>query len=263
MIAALLMTATAFAQRGGDRGQRRGGDQGGRMRGGNFQMMGQRGMRSEAELLNRSDVQKDIKLTADQKTKLEALREELGEAMRARFAGGRGGRDGGGSGGGTFDREAMREEMDAVRKEVNEKTKAILTDEQWTRLGQIRIQLASVRAVMDPEIEKKLGLKATQKIEINKLNEALNQANGQIRSNGRENGIDSAQINAEIAKNNEIMNAEIDKVLTKEQLAIWSEMKGKPFEADPNIQTRGGAGFGRGGDRTGGGGRGGGSTGGG
>ena len=237
MIAALLMTATAFAQRG-DGGGRRGGGQGG-MRGGNFQMMGQRGMRSEAELLNRSDVQKDIKLTEEQKSKLEAVGEELGESIRARFEGMRSGRDG--SGGGSFNMEAIREEIEAIRKEANDKARAILTDEQWKRLGQIKVQLGGIRSIMDPEIEKKLGLKAVQKIEINKLNEALNLANGQIRSNGRENNIDQAQVNAEIAKNNEIMNAEIDKVLTKEQLAIWTEMKGKPFEADPNVQ--GGAGF--------------------
>ena len=118
---------------------------------------------------------------------------------------------------------------------------------------------------MDPEIEKKLGLKATQKIEINKLNGALNLANGQIRSNGRENDIDPEQIAAEIAKNNKIMDAEIDKVLTEEQRKTWSEMRGKPFKADPNVQ--GGASFqfrrGDGGGRTGGGRRGGGSTGGG
>ena len=92
MIAALLMTVTAFAQRG-DSQRRGGGDQGGRqggrMRGGNFQMMrGGGGMMSEAMLLGRSDVQKDIKLTADQKTKLdvyEDLDEETGAFIAERI----------------------------------------------------------------------------------------------------------------------------------------------------------------------------------
>ena len=258
VIAALLMTTTAFAQRGDGNQRQRGGQ-----RGGNFQMMG--GMPSEANLLRRPDVQKDIKLTDEQKTKLEAMQEEMAAARRARFEGLRVSRGDGGSATqgerrrGNFDRTAMLAEMEKAQKEANIKIQAILTPQQWSRLGEIKIQLAGARAIMDKDIEKKLGLKASQKLQIDKLNTSLQEANGQIRQNARANGVEMADMMAEIEKNNKYFESELAKILTAEQSKLLDEMKGEPFEADENFQQ---AGFGgRRGD--GGGRRRGGSTGGG
>ena len=250
MTAALLMTTTAFAQRGGgDRGGQRGGFQrGGGQRAGNFQMMGRQrgGMQSEANLLRRQDVQTDIKLTDEQKTQLEALRAEMETAMRARFEGLRGSRgDGGNSGGGgaverrNFDMTAIRAEMEKAQKEANAKIKGILTPRQWSRLGQIKVQLAGARAVMDEDIEKKLELKASQKLKISKLNDSLNEANRQIRQNARANSVDAADMNAEIEKNNKYFASELAKILTADQLKTLEQMKGEPFKADPNVQQAG------------------------
>ena len=62
---------------------------------------------------------------------------------------------------------------------------------------------------MDPEIEKKLELKASQKLKISKLNDSLNEANGQIFRNGRENGVEMADMMAEVEKNNKYFEDEL------------------------------------------------------
>ena len=89
LAAIFVVASAAFAQGGGAGGG--GGQRGGQGRGG----FGQRGgmfQQSEAMLLSRPDVQKDLKLTDDQKKSLQALQKEMGDKMRAEFQGlGRGG----------------------------------------------------------------------------------------------------------------------------------------------------------------------------
>ncbi len=238
-------------------------------------MMG--GRNSEGMLLGRTDVQKDLKLTDEQKSKLEALRAE----MQAKFQAFRGPwREGGPGGppppGGTvpppppagaagvvtpeqFNPEAMRTQMEAVQKEVTEKTKAILTEEQWSRLGQIKIQIAGPRIVMDDdEVGKKVGVKASQKLEINKIIESLNQANGQIFAKLREPNADQAALTKEIEKNNQILSVEIKKIFTPDQSKAYETLEGPKFEADPQYSQMRFGGAGGQGRRGGGGGGGGG-----
>lgn len=69
-----------------------------------------------------------LKLTADQKSKL--------EAMVAEMRPGRG--PGGGGGGGGGDREAMRERFQAMQKERNDKALGILTAEQKAELEKMQ-----------------------------------------------------------------------------------------------------------------------------
>ena len=49
-------------------------------------------------------------------------------------------------------------EMAAAQKETDDKTKAILTEEQWSRLDEIRLHLLGARAAMDPKIQEEIGL---------------------------------------------------------------------------------------------------------
>lgn len=261
LVATIAVAASALAQ-GGGRGPGGPGGQRG------FQMGGM--MNSESMLLMREDVQKDIKLTPEQKTKLEAIRTEMQEKMRSQFQFGRGG-DGGGTGngqtgvrggdGGTIDVQAIQKQMETMQKESNEKAKAVLTPEQWARLGQIRVQLGGPRLLLEDEMAKKLGLKAMQKLSITELLDKQSAANQQIFMKMREEGANREALQAEIRKNDEIMRAEVDKVLTEEQRATLKGLEGAKFVADPNQNTFGGrGGFGGGsfGGRGGGGGTGGG-----
>lgn len=265
LVATISVAASALAQGGGGRGP--GGPGGQRT----FQMGGM--MNSESMLLMREDVQKDIKLTPEQKTKLEAIRTEMMEKMRGQSPfsrGDRGGDGNGGSGngqagirgeGGSFNMQEFQKQMEAVQKESNEKAKAVLTPEQWNRLGQIKVQLGGPRLLVEDEMAKKLGLKAMQKLSITELLDKQNAANQQIFMKMREEGADRDALMAEVRKNDEIMRAEVDKVLTEEQRTTLKGLEGAKFVADPNQNMFGGrGGFGGGGfgGRGGGGGTGGG-----
>jgi Spy/CpxP family protein refolding chaperone len=76
----------------------------------------QQGMSALAE----KAVAEELKLTSDQRTKIEGILDAQRSEMRSAFQGG----------GGGGDREAMREKMMAMRKQTDEKIAALLTEEQ-------------------------------------------------------------------------------------------------------------------------------------
>ena len=145
----------------------------------------------------------------------------------------------------------MMEGLEKIQKDVDVKSEAILTKEQWSRLDEIRIHLLGPKAAMDPKIQEEIGIKASQKLEIKKLNDSLNQANMAIFMRMNENGIDREALQAELKQNDVILGQELAKILTDEQNAKIENMKGKPFKVDPNFQPQGMM-FGSGGERRGG-----------
>jgi len=224
MVALVAATAVVFAQ-GGGRGQ------GGRMGG----MMG-RGGGGDLQLLQRPDVQKDLKLSEDQKKAIAKVQEESQAAMRARMEELR-------SGGGGGDREAMMAEFQKMQKANEDKVKAVLTPEQQKRIKQIGIQMAGNRVVMREDIQKELGIDAAQKQKLDALQAAMQEANQAIMQRMRDQEIDREQMTELMNKNNKTMDDEIAKVLTEEQKGKLKEMSGPKFEMDPNWRPeRGGGG---------------------
>ncbi|MBX3110698.1 MAG: hypothetical protein KF857_01710 [Fimbriimonadaceae bacterium] len=239
-IGLVVVSAYAMAQGGGGgRGQRFGFGFGG-------------GMQNNSFLLRREDVQKDLKLTTEQKTKLDEIQQAQREKMREMFQ----------NGGGGTDRQAMMEAMQKMQKENDEAVNKVLTADQQKRLKQIGIQLAGDRAILDPEVQKELGMTAEQTDKIKKLQSDQMTANQELMRKMRDQEIDRDQFQGLMEKNNKALNDEIAKIMTEEQKAKLKELAGPKFEADPNI--RGGFGGGRpggGGGRGGGGGGTGGGTG--
>jgi Spy/CpxP family protein refolding chaperone len=193
-------------------------------------------------LIQRKDVQKDLAITADQKTKLEAYQQAQQDAMRARMEEMRNG------GGGGFDPEAMRATFTKMQEENKAKIAAILTKEQMERLKQINIQMMGARAALVPELAKELGITDDQKASIDKLQETANQANASLMEKMRSGEIDREEFGPRMQKNNDALTAEIEKALTDAQKAKLKEMGGKKFDRDPKEQTgfggRGGGGGG-------------------
>ena len=103
LVATMVLTSGALAQRGG------GGGFGGR--GGGINM------------LRMPEVQTELKLTADQKTKIQEIVQQANNERRSLF------QDGGGGG----DREAMRAKMEELQKATDTKLAAVLTDAQKTK----------------------------------------------------------------------------------------------------------------------------------
>jgi len=188
--AALVVTAsTASAQR----------PEGGRLGGGMA-----RGV-AAAMLLRSEAVQDELKLTAEQKEKLASL------------AGGRQ-RDGGGRNFREMSREErqewmaeMRERAEAAEKKIGE----ILSEEQRTRLKQIRLQMLGGTALANPEFAKDLGLTDEQKEKLQDLQAKVRQA--------RQDGGAGENIRERFT------NAVMD-MLTPEQKEKLQNLRGKPFD---------------------------------
>src|SRR5262249_44651612 len=108
-----------FAQPGGGRG------------------MGMFGGGGGAMLLGIEDVQKELKLTDEQKTKYKEFNDKQAAARREAFGGG-------GGGGGGFDREKMQEFMKKSQEDTTKFLKDTLTEDQSKRLKQLGLQ-ASLR----------------------------------------------------------------------------------------------------------------------
>jgi hypothetical protein len=230
----LLAVATAsFAQGQGQRGQGQRGQGQGQ---GQFQGRGMQGgmmQMSPVFLLMRNDVQDDLKLTAEQRTRLGELQRQQQESMR-----GMGGRGGGGGG----DFQQMREEMQRRQQEMERQVNQILTADQQKRLKEISIQLAGARAVLNEDVQKELGLTAEQRQRIQDLMQRQQEANRALMQQARDGGIEREELQTRMRNNENALNTEIGKVLTAEQNEKLKAMGGAPFRATE--QPRGGRGGG-------------------
>lgn len=220
--AILTCTMNAAAQGGGGGG-------GGQGRGG----FGQRGGFQDAtglNLLRRADVQRDLNITEDQKTKITALQEEYRGFGGGRGAGGGGGGGvGGGGGGGNIDPQAAREAAAKRNAEITEKLGKILSADQMKRLKEVRIQIAGNGAITMADVQKELGITDAQKAKIQDLQTKQREANMSLR----DQGLSREDMMAAFQKNQEALMAEFGKLLTEEQAKKLKEMGGKPFKADP------------------------------
>lgn len=231
-IAALVfVSVAAMAQDGGGR-------QGGGRRGGGFGFgQGRGGPQTGAMLLFRNDVQADLQLTDDQKTKLGELRPARGAGRRN---GGGGGAGAGGNGGGAGANGGGREAAEARRAEMQKKVAEILTPEQSKRLKEIGIQLAGVQAVVDPEVQKDLGLDTAQLDKIKSIQSKYQEAMTSVRQRMRNQEIDREKAMEAMKTNNDTLKSEIEKVLTPAQSEKLKTLGGKPFKAEEQTRRGGG-----------------------
>lgn len=186
-------------------------------------MMGMGGGGGKAMLLNREDVQRDLALTSAQKDKLEGAREEMMEKMREVFTAAR--EQG-------TDMSAMRPQMEKMMKDSEKTILAILTPEQNKRLKEISIWVNGNRSILDEEIQKDLKMTDDQKSKAKGLQTKQGEAMQSLFEKMRNQEIDREEMQAAMKKNNDILDAELGKLLTAEQTAQLKSMKGKEFKAD-------------------------------
>lgn len=216
----LVIAAGAFAQGGG--GQGRGGF--GRM------------FNNPTMLLGSKDVQTDLNLTDDQKTKINAILAKSREDMQSA-------RENAQASGSGFDPSVFQKIMEDATSQIN----TILTPDQQNRLKQIAIQNQKNRAILQPEVQDQLGLSQDQKDKIKSLDDAYNAAQGELRQKMR--GADDAtrqSVRADMQKNTDALDAELGKVLTPDQAAKLKSMGGAPFTGKIEMPRFGGRGGGKG-----------------
>jgi len=205
-ILAVALCAAAMAQRGGGMFGRGGGT---------------------AQLLGRHDVQKELNLSDDQKTKLEALRQKQREDMQAFF------QANAPADGGRPDMSKLQPEMEKMRKDQQKEVDAILTADQSKRLKEISIQLGGVGVITRPEIQTDLGFTDDQKAQVKSLQDKQQAAMQEIREKMQSGELDREQMRPLMEKNRKIMDDELGKILTEAQKAKLKELGGKTFTPEP------------------------------
>lgn len=205
--AALVVASAAMAQGGGGQGRQ------------GFRMMGG-GDSSGTMLLQRADVQKELAITDDQKTKLQGLQDKARDDMREIFQNANG------------DRDAMRQGMQKYMAQMQKDVAAILTKEQTARLKEINIQISGNRAATFPDIQKELGLSADQISKIKDLGTKQQEANQALFQKVQSQEITREELQDNMKKNNDTYDAEVGKILTDAQKAKLKTMGGKEFKQD-------------------------------
>jgi Spy/CpxP family protein refolding chaperone len=179
---------------------------------------GMGGPPSMARLAMIPKVQEAVKITDEQKTKIEKINADSRKEMRDASSGDR------------PDPEKMRK----MRDGVTEKLKDVLNADQQKRLMGIFVQVMGSGAVMDPAVGKEIGLTDEQK---DKLHEAM----GPPPEGGRGGGGQSFQ------ERRAKMEKEVTAVLTPEQQKKLESLKGEKVDIDMSALR--GQGGGRGRDR--------------
>lgn len=203
--------------------------QGGGPRGGGF---GRPGANSKSFLLMREDVQKDLKITAAQKSKLQAIQSDVRKQMESAMQNMRDANQ--------AERDKAQKKVEGILKGADTKVMALLTATQKTRLNEVAIQLAGNAAILDPEVQKKLGMTAAQITKVKNLQTSHQQAMQKLfqQGGGRsgQNGQGQNQQNREQMR--EKMQAAQKKftdglaaVLTAAQKTKLKQLGGKKFEA--------------------------------
>jgi hypothetical protein len=227
MAAAICVVASTAAALGQGQGGRRGG---GNFFGGRGGGMGN----DPTVLLGMEPVQKELELSAEQKTQVTKLAEEAQQARMDLFQSG-------------ASREDMQTKMQDLGKANKKKADDILLDKQRARLDQISlqfaIQMAGPSAFIRPELADKLGLTAEQKDKIQTISDETQEKRRDIFQDA--NG-DFQGAQEKIGKLNTEQKDKAMGLLTSDQKTKLDSMTGKEFKIDITQMFRGGPGGRRG-----------------
>ena len=159
------------------------------------------------------EVRTELKTTADENTKIDALLEKMSGERQEAFGGANG------------DFEAIRAALDKINAKFDDEVVKILTPEQITRLKQLFIQFNGATAITNPVIAKDLTITDDQKAKIKTV-----QADGaakmrELFSNGPPEDGSKA-----LEKLQDETKAALAKILTDDQRTKFKEMEGTKFE---------------------------------
>jgi hypothetical protein len=174
-------------------------------------------------LLASPKVKQEIKLTDEQDNRIGKIIREAGNKYEPEF------RKAG------LDRERVLkvglEAIQETRERLNKALPDILTSDQLQRLDQIQIQANGIICFKRPDVQKKLKLTLTQKLEILKIGGDLKQQIDEVLKDASSAPLRKAP--AAIQRVKELKNAATEKAvekLTSEQKKSWKEMNGEPFD---------------------------------
>jgi Spy/CpxP family protein refolding chaperone len=197
LVTTLALTGSAMAQRGP---------------GGGFGFGPGRG--GGARMLGIPEVQAELKLTDDQKTKVNALMEAM-RGQRGQFGQGQ-----------DLSPEERQKLFAQRRAEENQKVNAILNADQQKRYRQIRLQQQGISAVAEKEVADELKLTADQRSKIQTIQQEQMQS---MRSLFQGAGGDFQSLRPKMEAMRKETDEKIAALLTDDQKKSWKEMLGAPF----------------------------------
>ena len=211
-----------------------------------------RGLRLPAGiLLMAPEVQTELKITDEQKTKMATIRDEVQQEVQTQLIAG-------------FDFQTLRdmsqEERDKKLGEIRNRVEGLIAKidgkieklldvDQMKRLKQLRLQFEAAAAFSQPEVVAKLKLTEDQKTQIKKIQD---DSLGQLRSGLNRNASQEARQAAltKLQESRAKSLKDIMALLDDDQLLSWNELTGKEFKFPQNmmggLRGLGGGGFGGG-----------------
>jgi Spy/CpxP family protein refolding chaperone len=182
-------------------------------------------------LLANAKVKQEIKLTEEQDDRIRKIIREAGNKYGPEF------RKAG------LERERLlKVSLDAIRETRERLNKAlpdILTPDQLQRLDQIQIQANGIISFKRPDVQKKLKLTLTQKLELLKIGGDLKQQIDEVIKDASSAPLRKTP--AALQKAKELKNAATEKAverLSSEQKKIWEDMNGEPFDLKLELPIR-------------------------
>jgi Spy/CpxP family protein refolding chaperone len=225
---ALCLAGMASAQ---DRGQGRGQGRGGQPGRGGFGggMMG-----GGAGLLANEGVQKELKLTDEQKTKVKDFTDAQREKMREAF------------GGGQPDPDKIAELRKSSAEASEKFVKDTLTADQQKRFKQVEhqasLQMQGPAALTSDATAKALSLTDDQKEKIKGLADEFRKDRQDLMQDLRGGGDAAQEARKKMTSLTKEYVAKATDVLTSDQKKQWKDMTGEPFELQMQMGGRGGRG---------------------
>ncbi len=202
---------------------------------------GQQGLQQPLEvvLLTNAELQKEVKITDDQKSTLKDVMGKADELAKKRAEMVRGGAGGG-------NREAFQEMQTAATELATEAKTAVdkaLKDDQKKRLKQINVQRMGMAAFNDADVKAALKLTEEQTEKITSLSREMRTATQELRTEmglggrggaggagGRPDPEKMAEFNKKSAELTASTMEKIAKELTADQVSTWKDMTGEKFD---------------------------------
>jgi hypothetical protein len=194
ILATAVLTGSAYAQRQGGFGRGGGGGAG--------------------QLLRMPEVQTELKLSDDQKTKITAW----AETQRGQRG------QGGGQDLSPEERAARRAEQ---RAKETEALKKILNEDQMKRLKQLTLQRAGLSALGETPVQEELKLTSDQKSKVDAVLQEQRAAMREAFQDG--GGGDPQAARAKMEEMRKKSNEKLEAILTADQKTQWKAMLGTPF----------------------------------
>jgi Spy/CpxP family protein refolding chaperone len=176
-------------------------------------------------LLRSEDVQKDLKLSDEQKEKVKTYLAKQGEEMRSAFGGG-----------GRPDQEKVAELRKKMQEENAKFQKDALTEEQNKRLKQIGYQVGGIAVFSTEDVAKELKITDEQKEKFKNIADQLRKDRQEVTGGGGGGGGGGRRpmISPDQQKKIDALVKEATEkahdVLTADQKKTWESMIGAKFE---------------------------------